>query len=227
MSYMRRLSPLESTYTKERATEVCLATLQRARLRPRRGDEHQARPRRPSAEGAARLRDRERPAERRPPDHPRPGRPARLPGVPARGRPRAPLRRRRPVAADRVPPPRARPRADRDLLLHRRGDLAASPSGTPATSASPTSEAAENAEATIFLEAILFRRYEAKLRYELDFWCRFAEVGGIARRLRGVPHRRDRHPLPPHAATSPTWTPASTRPTTSAPGSARPSSAAT
>ena len=27
MSYMRRLSPLESTYTKERATEVCLATL--------------------------------------------------------------------------------------------------------------------------------------------------------------------------------------------------------
>ena len=28
MSYMRRLSPLESTYTKERATEVCLATLE-------------------------------------------------------------------------------------------------------------------------------------------------------------------------------------------------------
>ena len=27
MSYMRRLSPLEATYTKERATEVCLATL--------------------------------------------------------------------------------------------------------------------------------------------------------------------------------------------------------
>ena len=26
-AYMRRLSPLESTYTKERATEVCLATL--------------------------------------------------------------------------------------------------------------------------------------------------------------------------------------------------------
>ena len=33
-----------------------------ARLRPRRRDEHQARPRRPAAEGAARLRDRERPA---------------------------------------------------------------------------------------------------------------------------------------------------------------------
>ena len=27
MSYMRRLSPLEATYTKERATEVCLETL--------------------------------------------------------------------------------------------------------------------------------------------------------------------------------------------------------
>ena len=111
----------------------------RARLRPRRRDEHQARPRRPPAEGAARLRDRERPAERRAPDHPRAGRPARLPGVPARGRPRAPLRRRRPVAAVHVPPPRARPRADRDLLVHRRGDLARARRGTPATSASPTS----------------------------------------------------------------------------------------
>ena len=178
MSYMRRLSPLEATYTKERATEVCLATLERARLRPRRGDEHQARPRRPAAEGAARLRDRERPAERRPPDHARAGRPARLPGVPARGGPRAPLRRRRPGAADRVPPPRARPRADGDLLVHRRGDLAASPGGTPATSASPTSRRPRTPRRPSFLEAILFRRYEAKLRYELDFWSRFAEVGG-------------------------------------------------
>ena len=40
-------------------------------------------------------------------------------------------------------------------------------------------QAVENAEATVFLEAILFRRYEAKLRYELDFWGRFAEAGGI------------------------------------------------
>ena len=63
------------------------------RLRPRRATEHQARPRRPAAEVAARLRDRERPAERRPPDHARAGRPARLPGVPPRGRPRAALRR--------------------------------------------------------------------------------------------------------------------------------------
>jgi hypothetical protein len=39
-------------------------------------------------------------------------------------------------------------------------------------------EAAENAEATVFLEALLFRRYAAKLRFELDFWARFDEDGG-------------------------------------------------
>jgi hypothetical protein len=39
-------------------------------------------------------------------------------------------------------------------------------------------QAAENAEATAFLEALLFRRYEAKLRYELDFWTRFPSDGG-------------------------------------------------
>jgi hypothetical protein len=39
-------------------------------------------------------------------------------------------------------------------------------------------EAAENATATTFLEALLFRRYEAKLRYELGFWTRFPEDGG-------------------------------------------------
>ncbi len=39
-------------------------------------------------------------------------------------------------------------------------------------------QAAENAEATTFLEALLFRRYAAKLQFELDFWGRFAEDGG-------------------------------------------------
>jgi hypothetical protein len=39
-------------------------------------------------------------------------------------------------------------------------------------------EARTNAEATTFLEALLFRRYEAKLRYELDFWSRFTTDGG-------------------------------------------------
>src|SRR5205814_597949 len=39
-------------------------------------------------------------------------------------------------------------------------------------------DAQQNAEATTFLEALLFRRYEAKLRYELDFWSRFSTDGG-------------------------------------------------
>ncbi len=34
-------------------------------------------------------------------------------------------------------------------------------------------QAAENAEATVFLEALLYRRYEAKLRFELGFWSAF------------------------------------------------------
>jgi hypothetical protein len=41
-------------------------------------------------------------------------------------------------------------------------------------------QARENAEATTFLEALLFRRYEAKLRFELDFWSRFNGDGGDA-----------------------------------------------
>ena len=38
-------------------------------------------------------------------------------------------------------------------------------------------QAAENAEATLFLEALLFRRYAAKLSYELEFWLRFDDAG--------------------------------------------------
>ena len=41
-------------------------------------------------------------------------------------------------------------------------------------------QAHENAEATTFLEALLYRRYEAKLRFELDFWTRFNGDGGDA-----------------------------------------------
>jgi hypothetical protein len=41
-------------------------------------------------------------------------------------------------------------------------------------------EAIENAEATVFLEALLFRRYTAKLQFELEFWGRFPEDGGTA-----------------------------------------------
>jgi hypothetical protein len=48
-------------------------------------------------------------------------------------------------------------------------------------------EARENAEATIFLEALLFRRYVAKLQFELDFWSDFEHADttseSYARRL--------------------------------------------
>ena len=39
-------------------------------------------------------------------------------------------------------------------------------------------EAQQNAEATTFLEALLFRRYAAKLGFELEFWRRFRQDGG-------------------------------------------------
>ncbi len=39
-------------------------------------------------------------------------------------------------------------------------------------------QAAEGANATLFLDVLLFRRYVAKLQYELGFWSRYNEVGG-------------------------------------------------
>jgi hypothetical protein len=38
-------------------------------------------------------------------------------------------------------------------------------------------EARMNAQATVFLEALLFRRYAAKLQFELEFWSNFDEAG--------------------------------------------------
>jgi hypothetical protein len=43
-------------------------------------------------------------------------------------------------------------------------------------------QAQENAQATRFLEALLFRRYTAKLRYELGFWSAFEEERGSSER---------------------------------------------
>ena len=57
-------------------------------------------------------------------------------------------------------------------------------------------EAEQNAEATVFMEALLFRRYAAKLQFELEFWSRFADDGGTDAGLRRAPHRRDRHGVP-------------------------------
>ena len=63
-----------------------------------------------------------------------------------------------------------------------------------------TGPAAENAEAARFLDSFMFRRYLAKLRFELDFWARFREdggtSGGYAERLTsatGFAYRSDRY----------------------------------
>jgi hypothetical protein len=58
--------------------------------------------------------------------------------------------------------------------------------------------APENAEAPVFLEALLFRRYTAKLQFELEFWTDFPGAGGdeYSRRLTdatGVRYRPDAH----------------------------------
>jgi hypothetical protein len=61
-------------------------------------------------------------------------------------------------------------------------------------------EAHTNAQAATFLEALLFRRYTAKLQFELDFWSRFDEAGptsdDYAEKLTaatGVRYPRDGH----------------------------------
>jgi hypothetical protein len=61
-------------------------------------------------------------------------------------------------------------------------------------------EAKENAEAATFLDVFMFRRYLAKLLFELDFWSRFPEDGGTpegyAERLTestGLGYRSDRY----------------------------------
>jgi hypothetical protein len=61
-------------------------------------------------------------------------------------------------------------------------------------------EAHENAEATTFLEAFLYRRYVAKLQYELGFWSRFADDRGTPEGYEekltaatGIHYRRDNY----------------------------------
>jgi hypothetical protein len=61
-------------------------------------------------------------------------------------------------------------------------------------------EARTNAEGTIFLEALLFRRYTAKLQFELDFWSDFDQAGltseDYSRKLTGatgIHYPRDGH----------------------------------
>ena len=178
MSYMRRLSPLESTYTKERATEVCLATL------------------RDLGFDLAAATNIKLDIEDRPQKAPRacviPSNPPSVVHLITRAQgglhdyqaflheaghalhyggvdPGLPLAFRS----------LARDHALTEIYSYIVEAISKEPEWHARYFDLSDADAAQNAEATTFLEAILYRRYEAKLRYELEFWGRFAEVGGI------------------------------------------------
>ncbi len=178
MSYMRRLSPLESTYTKERATEVCLATLGEIGF------------------DLAAATNIKLDLDDRPQKAPRacviPSDPPSVVHLITRAQgglhdyqaflheaghalhyggcdPTLPMTFRR-IARDH---------ALTEIYSYIVEAISREPEWHARHFGLSDAQAAENAEATVFLEAILFRRYEAKLRYELDFWSRFTDVGGI------------------------------------------------
>jgi hypothetical protein len=178
-SYLRRLSPLASTYTKERATEVCLATL--AEL----GFDLDAMP-----NIKLDLDDRPQKAPRAcviasdPPNvvhlitraqgglhdyqaflH-EAGHALHYGGVEAS----------LPYTFRRI----SRDHALTEIYSYIMEAISREPEWHARYFGLSDAQAAENAEATVFLEALLFRRYEAKLRYELGFWSRFAADGGTA-----------------------------------------------
>ena len=179
IAYMRRLSPLESTYTKERATEVCLATLARARLRPRRRD--------PNIK--LDLDDRPQKAPRAcviPSDPPsvvhlitraqgglhdyqaflhEAGHALHYGGVD----PSLPMR---------VPAARARPCADRDLLLHRRGDLARARVARPLLRPLRRGGRARTPRRRCSSRRCSSAATRRSSASSSTFWSRFAEVGG-------------------------------------------------
>jgi hypothetical protein len=177
MAYMRRLSPLEATYTKDRATEVCLATLSElgfdlaaaTNIKLDLDDRPQKSPRAcviasdpPSivhlitrAQGG--LHDYQAFLHEA-------GHALHYGGVD----PDLPMAFRR----------LSRDHALTEIYSYIVEAISKEPEWHARHFGLSDTEAAQNAEATTFLEAVLFRRYEAKLRFELAFWSRFAEVGG-------------------------------------------------
>ena len=176
-SYMRRLSPLESTYTKERATEVCLVTLTelgfdlaaKSNIKLDLDDRPQKSPRAcviasdpPSvvhlitrAQGG--LHDYQAFLHEA-------GHALHYGGVDAS----------LPYTFRRI----SRDHALTEIYSYIVEAISREPGWHARHFGLSDQQAAENAEATVFLEALLFRRYEAKLRYELGFWSRFASDGG-------------------------------------------------
>jgi hypothetical protein len=178
-AYMRRLSPLEATYTKERATEVCLATLRelgfdlelQPNIRLDLDDRPQKSPRAcviasdppqvvhliTRAQGG--LHDYQAFLHEA-------GHALHYGGCdPAL-----------PYAFRRI----SRDHALTEIYSYVVEAISTEPGWHVRHFGLSDAEAAENADATTFLEALLFRRYEAKLRFELEFWSRFADDGGTS-----------------------------------------------
>jgi hypothetical protein len=189
MPYMRRLSPLEDTYAKDRATEVCLATLERLGfdLRSERNirldldDRPQKNPRAcviasdppdvvhliTRAQGG--LHDYQAFLHEA-------GHALHYAGCD----PSLPYTFRK----------LSRDHALTEIYSYILEAISREPGWHAEHFGLADGEAQQNAEATTFLEALLFRRYVAKLGFELEFWARFADEGakpaGYEERLTGA-----------------------------------------
>jgi hypothetical protein len=176
MGYVRRLSPLDATYTKERATEVCLATLSALgfdlagdkNIRLDLDDRPQKSPRAcviasdppkvvhliTRAQGG--LHDYQAFLHEA-------GHALHYAGVD----PNLPYTFRR-ISRDH---------ALTEIYSYICEAITREPAWHAEHFGLSEEEAQTNAEATLFLEALLFRRYTAKLQFELDFWSNFGEAG--------------------------------------------------
>ena len=96
----------------------------------------------------------------------------------------------RPDAAVHVPQHLARPRADRDLLVHRRGDLARARLARALLRPLRRARPPRTPRRRSFLEALLFRRYAAKLQLRARLLGPLRRGRRHRRRLRGAAHRR-------------------------------------
>ncbi len=179
MAYVRRVSPLEATYTKERATDVCLETLKSLgfdlaadpNIRPDLDDRPQKSPRAcviPSdppkvvhlitrAQGG--LHDYQAFLHEA-------GHALHYAGCD----PKLPYVFRR----------LSRDHALTEIYSYIVEAISREPGWHALHFGLSDEDAVQNAEATTFLEALLFRRYAAKLDFELAFWDRFCDDGGTS-----------------------------------------------
>jgi hypothetical protein len=172
VGYIRRLSPLESTYTKERCVEVCLDTLQRLGL------DLQAQPN-------IRL-----DLDDRPQKSPRacvvPSDPPSVVHLITRAQGgmhdyaaflhEAGHALHYAGSADDLPftfRAVSRDHALTEIYSYIVEAISREPGWHERYFGLSAEQAAENAEAASFAELLLFRRYEAKLRFELEFWSAF------------------------------------------------------